>query len=274
MQGWFAIGAVWLLGSRIRPKRSVLALFLLASLGPVLLFVVHNRVFYGRLIFTAASGRSILHRILEGPPLPHPNADPTTEFARARQVAWNNRDNVWYGVHKALKEELAWSDAQIQETVVGWYLEYIQRYPASFVSETFLGVRDVLLNDASAEGLRQWHNSVRPNAAFGFDRTAVAGPAPPFLEWITRNSAVANTLSVLLLLLAPILARGRARSLALLAVASVAYFVFLSALVEESLHRYRIPAVPFMAIGVVLAVHGLAARLSGLWKRMPPQSPG
>src|SRR5205823_1499121 len=91
-----------------------------------------------------------------------------------------------------------------------------------------------------------------------------ATKAPPCPAWTLALDRAPSTWLALLLLAAasPLLAAPRARGLALLSLGSAAYFVLIPALAEVPLPRYRLPAVPFLALAAGAGLAGLLGRVA------------
>jgi len=267
MQGWFVVGAlaVALLGWRHR-KRAVV-LYLAAALLPLAALVVHNGVFRARFSLTAGLGRNLHYRIAKGlPDLTDPDAEPGDPYERARELIWEHREAGWIQSYSAIQTELGWSDPQIERAMQRFYVEQVLRHPVPFTRLT-LGYCWTLL-DASESGDEaiRFHNRVLDDLTIwrglprGHPETWVGGGLHAFqpTSWWPV---------LLLAACAPLLARGRGRVLALLAVGSVAYFVVVTSLVELPVPRYRLPTIPFLAIACALGLGALlrlvAARSRG-----------
>ncbi|MEZ6188478.1 MAG: hypothetical protein R3F62_26190 [Planctomycetota bacterium] len=268
MQGWFVAGVIALLCLRFVRWRRALALFLLGALGPVFAMVLHNAVFHGRPSLTAAVGRNLFYRLGPGmPDLTDPDAAPDDPYERARQVIWEHRHHGGYArAYAEIERELGWSDPQIEAAMKRFYLEQIQRHPREFAQVTWQFFTTLLMGHESAELSVGMHDEDLPHAPEVWRGLPRAGPWPP---WVVRALAFQPTSlwpTLLLALLSPLLARGPGRALALAACASAAYFLVIPALIEVPLPRYRLPAIPFFAMGCGASVSFLDARL-GRWLR-------
>lgn len=265
VQLWFALGLFWLAAlAAIRGRARACTTFAAAALLPVLAVVGHQYVFYGRASLTGASGRSLVARLTVGlPDLTDPQAGPDDELERARRIVWRERrPQGWHPIHQALRTELGWDDERIAATIRGFYLEQIRRHPLPFARQTLRSVWSILRgSERFVADILGFHDQVRARAPLApWAGLPPAGPAPPaflVLDWLTLT----QTWPVLLLgALSPWLAGGRARRLALLSVATAAYLVAIPALFEEGLPRYRMPAVPFLALAAGLGAAGIVDR--------------
>lgn len=262
VQGWFLVLVAWLLFSTpLRPRgRAALALALgvLLPLGAALL---HNHVFYGRAALTAALGRSLTHRICRGLPDPHdPAAPPGDPLETARRLVGEHRADLWLGAHNAIREKLGWSDEEIGRAMVKIYLEQIQKYPLAYAKISLQYFLFFVFGNEPLSGAIDFHEQVRPNAPPPWNPLPAA-PRPPAALEALGSVALTSRLPVLVLaLLAPLVARERARRLALLALLSTGYFFVVPSLVEGDVLRYRLLGTSFLAMGAVIAVHALASR--------------
>lgn len=255
-QAWFVLACLWLVLGRVRPRRGAVLVFAIAAVAPVAFFVLHNLFFQGRASLTS-SGRVLSYRtVQEMPELTDPSAPPGDELERARAIVWRERENCWMGPYQALRNELAWSDERIDGTIPRFYVEQALRHPWHFTRVTVRYFADLLRGSEPFEGLLAFHDACLDNPTtapvwHALPRTT-ASPALSTVLAATSTSASAPVL--LLAALAPLLARGRARWLALFAVASAAYFLLVAALFQPPLARFRIPASPFVILAAAVSI--------------------
>ncbi|MCA8924188.1 MAG: hypothetical protein KDD82_20430, partial [Planctomycetes bacterium] len=277
-QGWFAVGALGIVLSRVRPRWTAVGVFCAAALAPILLTILHNYVYTDRAVFTAAVGRNLTYRVLvDAPELPR-GTDPATDpWEAARQIAWRERDTCWLGPYNALKEELGWSDAQVDQAFQHFYREQLLGHPAHYARQT-LGYAGTLLTVRETfEGGVDWHNKVRELLEVDAWTTPPPARHPPApLELWAEFAPTTRVPFLLLALLAPVVTRGLPRAAALTALAAVAYFVGLTCLVELPVARYRLPAVGFLILAASLSLGGLAQLLyrlgGGVGELVAPQA--
>jgi hypothetical protein len=264
--GWFGVGAIWIaaIGAFAARRRS-LGLFLAGALAPIVLVVAFNRVFYGRAVLTASAGRgNLIYRVLYDMPRPtDPDAPPGDSMERARQLAWEERERCWTGPYHRIRDELGWTDAQVDAAFTRWYFEAIRRHPGQFAANTLAYAWGTLHEPESCEYLAGFHDRIRPESPPRW-QVAPAG-APPALVSAVNDLALPTRVVVLLLAaLAPLLARKEARRLALFALGAVLYFIGISSVTELTVFRYRLPAVPFVVVGAALALDGLSAKIAAM----------
>jgi 4-amino-4-deoxy-L-arabinose transferase-like glycosyltransferase len=266
---WPFVAAAWLLAAGpVRPRRRAAAIFFVAAYLPLLPFVLHNHVFFGRPALTAATGRNLVYRVCEGlPDLTDAKAPPGDELERARRRIHENRDRLWKGAYDAVAADLGWSDDRIDAAVQRFYFEQVFKYPAEFTRVTVAYVCQLLVATETIGSILELHNLTRPVASQPWDLLPHAEPAPAWLEAVNGAEPTSAPSFLMFAAVAPLLARGRARRLALLAVASVGYVVVLTSLVELPVFRYRLPAVPFMVLACAAAATGLVAHLRAMGGR-------
>lgn len=262
-QAWFLLASAWVLLSPLVPRARALAALLAAALAPLLLMMAHNYVFLGRASLSASWGRSLTARlVIDMPRASHASPDP--ELERARSLIWRDREAlVWGPIHQSLREELGWDDARIAGAVQRLFLAQVRAHPLVFLESTLSGAWQILSHSERLSDLVAYHDRVRPHALQGWQMLPDVGPIP---GWVPLLDPLAVTHTWPLLLLAacaPCLARGGARRLALLAICSAGYLVLIPALVEQPLPRYRLPAVPYLALAAALGLAGLHERLQG-----------
>lgn len=265
-QAWFLVGALWLLGvARLTPRAHACLTFAAPALLLPVALVVHNYVFQGQARFTVASGRSMTSRLTVGmPSLTDPLAGPDDELERARAVIWRERDRPggWVAVYEPLHRELGWDDERISSAVHRLYLEQARRHPLAFTRVTLQGFWGILRGSEPFSDLLSFHDRVLPGGLAGWDALPRVGPGPRWLSWLDALAVTHRWPVLLLALLAPVLCRGPARRLAVLALATAGYLIAIPALVEFPLPRYRVPAIPFLALAAGLG-------LVGCWERAP-----
>lgn len=265
MQAWFAFGLLWLLTmARLRGRARAAAAFTGAALLPVLLLVAHHYVFQGTPRLTAAMGRSLTARLTDGmPSLSDPSAPPGDELERARQAIWRTRHTwgSWTAVHAAVRDELGWDEERIAAVVQRFYWEQVRRHPVAFARVTLRGQWAILSGGERFADVARFHDQVLDQAYAGWHVLPRVGPPPAWTAALDRLALTQRWPVLLLAALAPLLARGRARRVGLLAVLTVLYVTIIPALFEQPLARYRLPAAPLIALAAGLATGGVLQRL-------------
>jgi hypothetical protein len=264
MEGWFALGAGWLLAfDAVRPRARAAAIFVAGALLPLAALLLHNHVYYGRAVLTAATGRNVLYRALGDMPRPtDPDAPPGDEFERARGIMWDARDGMWLSVYVALHQKLGWTDEQIDGAAQRVYFEQMRRHPWRFARVTLEYAGAMLSTTETFDDMvrisNEGHGEDPPRA---WQRIPPAPEPGPIVRAVTAIAPTTRILVLALAAIAPLVALGRARRLAFLATASAAYFIVLPALVEAPCTRYRLPAIPFMLIAASVALVGIVERV-------------
>jgi len=267
MQGWFVAGAVATLLLPFRDRKRAVALYLAGALLPIAGMVLHNGVFHDRYSLTAGLGRTLHYRVALGlPDLTDPDAEPGDPYERARELTWEHREAGWIDSYGAIRDELGWSDKQIEAAMQRFYLEQIKRHPGAFTRVTLGYCGSLVRAHEPGAGVLGFHNQVLPNLPI-WQNLPRANPGGWAGRWLHEFQPTSTWPALLLALLSPILCRGRARILALTGFLSVAYYVVITSLVELPLPRYRLPAVPFLAIGCGLSVGALARLASSRWSK-------
>lgn len=273
-EGWVLVPSLVLLAcGGVRPRARALMLFLACALLPVALVALHNHAFSGRLVLTGAAGRNLIMRATwEGmPELTDPGASPDDPLERARRIVREERPGTknWGRAHERLGTELGWSDAEIDAAFVRFYFEQLRRDPGAFVRTTAELAFEIL------RARETWAGAIAFQRSFGDHAWVVRGEEvrppridgePPSLVRFLEGLALPTRLGVLALAaLAPFVARGQARVLALLSAGTVLYFVGIAAVTEQPIPRYRLPAMPFVVVAAMLALAAVApARLAKL----------
>lgn len=268
-QLWFVIGIAWLvILAVLRGRRRASMLLGLAACGPVLALMTHQYVFSGRFSLTAASGRSLVQRIAVGlPDLTDPHAPPGDQMERARRIVWRELGpDGWAPVHRSLREELGWDDDQITAAIRTFYLEQVRRHPLAFAVQTSRGAWRILRgSERFLSDIFAFHDRVRGQSPPPWSELPAAGSPPRALLVFDHLTPTQWSPVLALAALSPLLASGRPRRLAILCLATAAYLIAIPALFEEGLPRYRMPAVPFLAMAAGLAV-------GGSWSRLRPSA--
>jgi hypothetical protein len=265
---WLVVVVAWLVAANlIRPRRRAVLLFLVAAIVPVGAVVLHNHVFIGRAALTAETGRQLVYRLVDGmPDLTDPDAPPGDEHERARQLIWENRHDLWVGAYQAIERELDWSDAQVDVAVQRFFIEQVRRHPATYARVTASYAVDLLLTREDVASILSFHNLVRRQGPEAWHVVPEVPTAPPFLEQLMATKPTSRVAVLALVALAPLLARGRSRWLALLALGSILYFVAVIALIACPAARFRLPFVPFIILGLASALAGVMD-LPRRWRR-------
>ncbi|MBI5366845.1 MAG: hypothetical protein HZA54_07390, partial [Planctomycetes bacterium] len=259
----WALAAAWLLlpGGPVRPRGRAAALLALACLVPLAALVAPNGCFQGRFLLTVSLARNLADRIQAGmPPPPPAPLGSAPEIERARRLAWETRRASWLGPYEALRREFGWEDARIDALMRRLYVDQVCAHPQAFLAaslDTFGGM--FLRSDTFVAAAAAHDASLGPHSGFGWDRKLPrVESVPALLAW---TDALGARLALVLLFaaaVAPVVATGRARRLALLAAGSAAYFLVLTSLLQVAAPRYRTPAMPFLAVA---AGAGLGGRL-------------
>ncbi|MEZ6186588.1 MAG: hypothetical protein R3F62_16455 [Planctomycetota bacterium] len=269
MQGWFVAGAIAVVLLRLPHRWRALGVYLAAALLPLAGMVLHNGVFLGRFSLTAGLGRTLHYRVGKGlPDLTDPDAPPGDPYERARELIWKHRTDGWLDSYSAINRELGWDDAQVEAAMKRFYVEQIVRHPVPFTRITLDYCWTLIWAKEDVQ------------AAFNFHDQTIAsydawGPLPHaepgrLARWVYAFQPTSTWPVLLLGLLSPLLAYGRGRVLALTCLASIAYFVVITSLIEWPVPRYRIPAIPFFAAACALSVGGLVRRSTRLLGRAQP----
>lgn len=259
VQGWFLVILGWLLSTtHFRPRHRAALLFTVGALLPLGGVLLHNHVFYGQAALTRALGRSLTHRIVEGFPPPHdPDALPGDQLETARRLVWESRQNLWLGAHRAIRETLGWDDDRIGQAMVALYFEQVRKYPAIHARVTLEHFVGLTRGHEAGEDVHLSHNRFRQGAPAEWAAVPAAEPLPESVLAVSRL-AFTTWLPILgLAFLAPLVTRGQARRLSVLALLSASYFILIPALVEVLISRYRLLATPCFAMAAALGAHGL-----------------
>ena len=261
MQAWFGVGLIWLtLFSALRPRRLACLALCVTSLLPVGTYMLRNYVALERGIVTASLGRNLVYRVVyQMPDLTDPDAAPGDELERARQIVWRERTRVWVGPWVALSEELGWSDARINQAVVGFYLEQVRRHPGPFIRVTLESFRELATNPENMSAAFAFHNDKLDHCLWE-SPPAMPGPEEitPTIAFLNRLQPSCNRWWLLLAALSPLLAWGAGRRASFLALGGSVYFCLLAALVEVPTPRYRLPGVPLIYLAGCLSLAGIA----------------
>jgi hypothetical protein len=258
--GWFSVGALWIVASGSFPaRRRSLALFLAAALFPIVSVLLANRVIYGRAALSAGTGRNLIYRaVTDMPPLTDPDAPASDPMERARRIAWEERASCWVGPYERIKRELGWADPQIDAAFTRWYFEQARRHPARWAAVTLDYAWTLLRAREPCESIVGCHDPRRSPPRW---QVQPAGDPPRLLVALESVALPTRVVVLALAALAPLLAAGRARRLALFAVTAIVYFVAITALFELPVPRYRLPVVPFVLVAAALSLDGIAARI-------------
>ncbi|MCA8924832.1 MAG: hypothetical protein KDD82_23675, partial [Planctomycetes bacterium] len=273
MQGWFVVGLLAVLCLRFGRWQRAVALFLLGAAAPVLAMVAHNAVFHGRASLTAAVGRNLYYRLTPGmPDLTDPDAAPGDPYERARALIWERREGTkgYSEAYAAIQGELGWTDAQTEAAMKRFYLEQALRHPRAFAGVTLGFAWELIRAQENPYSVLQHHNQVLPRVPEVWADLPQAELRTPLAARGFAFQPTSLWPCLLLAAVAPLLVGGRARVLALAALASAAYFVTITALVELPLPRYRLPGIPFLAIACGLSVSGVCER-ARRWRARSPE---
>ena len=265
---WCGVAALWLFaGGLVLPRTRSTGIFLAGALAPILLVVGHNGVFTERPVLTSATGRNLLYRAVEDmPPLTDPDAPPGDPVEKARRLVWDNRATAWLGPYRALRAE-GLSDAEVDRLLTRFYFEQARKHPWIFVTVTIRYVWVMLSVPETYAAVAANHNATLSNeAASSWRDLPRAGDTPRLVAALEAVEVPARLVVLALALAAPLVARGRARSLALLALATAFYYLVMAALTNQPILRYRLPAVPVLALGAGIAL----ARLEAAVRRLTP----
>lgn len=264
-QAWSLVALAWLAAvSPLRPRTRASLAFISTALLLPLGLVAHNYALQGRAVFTMASGRSLTSRLTTGmPSLTDPQAPPGDELERARQLIWRERDRPggWVTVYTPLRLELGWDDDRISAAVRRLYVEQATRHPLAFLRVTLEGGWGIVRGTDTFGEILAFHDQVLAQAPRGWEALPRVGTGPSWLVVLDRLALTHRWPVLLLVSLAPLVTRGHARRLAVLALASVGCLIAVPALVEFPLPRYRLPAVPFLALGAGLGLAAIEERL-------------
>jgi hypothetical protein len=262
MQAWFGVGLIWLtLFSALRPRRLACLVLFLASVLPVGTWMLRNYVALERGIVTASLGRNLLYRVvLEMPDLTDPDAPPGDEMEKAREIVWRERARVWVGPWNALRAELGWSDARINQVVVRFYTEQIKRHPGIFAEVTWRSFQDLATGREAFGGtVFPFHNrAIEESPWAGAPTMPVGGGVPPPLALLECFQLSASPFWLFLAFASPLLAWGAGRRASFLALGGFTYFCLLASLVEVPVVRYRLPGVPLLYLAGCLSLAGIA----------------
>lgn len=259
LQLWFLVPvALVLVWGAWRPRRRAAAWLLAGAIGPVVAVMSHHYAFRGHFGVTGSAGRNLLYRVIyDMPPLEPTGAAQDDPVERARGLVWAKRETAWLGPYNAIRDELGWSDPEVDRFVVSLYVERLRRHPLRFARVSVECAWGTLVNVHPPWNLLDFHRFV----LFDNEFTPAAWRALPLGErdvpWLEAWSALCAAAAPVVLVLAlacPFVVEARSRPLATLCAGSALYVALITALAAVPLGRYRLPATPFLLCAAALTL--------------------
>lgn len=260
LQIWALLPGLWILLSRVRPRKVALAAFLGAAWGPLLFIFLHNAYYLGSPKLTEG-GRFLIYRVALSYPEPT-DAEVASEFdARLVRIIQEEKHGLYAAPYQRLEREFGWSEERITAEVKRLFIKLFTEHPHIFVGQgvewswlTFRGNGATL----HIHGARDFHNKVRVlDGYIGWNQVPEC-PEPGKATVLWSDYSFSSLFLVNLLLLGLLIPdRRRSRGAALLFLLSIAYLVGLPCMLVTAAPRFRVPAIPFIMVAAGFGLAGL-----------------
>jgi hypothetical protein len=181
----------------------------------------------------------------------------------ARSVLWQHRGASQSVHYWALRDAFGWNDDEADRAIHRIFLRHARRHPLAYAWGTLRYTWDMLFATEPIAKLLRDHDGSVPQGPDRWKDLPRAGAPHPLVAAIDALAPTSRVAIIMLALVAPLHARGAARRLALVSIASIAYFLVLAAAVEGALPRFRLPCEPFLAIAAGVEIATLAATIRG-----------